>query len=208
MDARDMFQRPVHRCVRFAEVRRRAKSHIFLPDCWDVVHATLWLKVPWDAVDSGQLRCRCGQHALRHDVEKGNSKIDIRRQQVLIVKHREVWDNGELYLGAAVRPINNSACLRRARLRFIHVHDGNLRDIGNCARQGLCRRPQARTQAHAHGIQERAAWSGTRLRYARGVVAASFMELLHGVRPQTAASGASAWVDHAARTARLWSRNP
>ena len=133
--------------MRFAEVRRHAKSHIFLRGCWDVLHAALWLKVPWDAVDSGQLRCRCGQHTQRRDVEKGNSKIDIRRQQVRVVKHREVWDNGELYIGAAVRPTNNSARLRRARLRFIHVHDGNLRGIGNFVRQGLCRRPQARTQA-------------------------------------------------------------
>ena len=167
--------------------------------CWDVVHAALRLKVPWDAVDSDQLRRRCGQHTHRH----GNSKIDIRRQQVLIVKHREVWDNGELYLGAAVRPSNNSARLRRARLRFIHVHDGNLRGIGNCARQGLCSRSQAHTQAHARGVQERAAWSGTRLRYTCDVAKASFMEILHGIRPQRAASCASAWVDNAARTARL-----
>ena len=113
-----MFQRLVHICVRFAEVRRHAKIHICLAGCWDVVHATLRLKVPWDAADTGQLRRRCGQHTHRHDVEKGNSKIDIRRQQVLIVEHREVWDNGELYLGAAVRPLNNSARPRRARLRF------------------------------------------------------------------------------------------
>ena len=200
-----MFQRVVHICVRFAEVLRHAECHMFLPGCWDVVHATLRLKVPWDAADTGQLRRRCGQHTHRHDVEKGNSKIDLRRQQVLIVEHREVWDNGELYLGAAVRPMNNPAPLRRAHLRFIHVHDGNLRGIGNCARQGLCRRPQARTQAHAHGVQERPAWSGTRLRYTFDVIAASFMELLHLIRPQSAASGASAWVDHAARrrTARL-----
>jgi hypothetical protein len=87
------------------------------------------------------------------------------------------------------------------RLRFIH--DGNLRRIRNCARQGLCTRSQARPQAHAHGVQERSAWSCTRLRYACDVIAALFMEFLHVIRPQTAASGASAWVDHAARTARL-----
>ena len=71
----------------------------------------------------------------------------------------------------------------------------NLRGIGNCARQGLCSRSQARTQAHAHGVQERAAWSGTRLRYTWDVVKACFMELSHGIRPQSTASGASAWVD-------------
>ena len=74
-----MFQRPVHICVRIAEELRRAERHIFPTGCcWGVVHATLRLKLPWGALDSGQLRRRCGQHTQRHDVEKGNSKIDIR----------------------------------------------------------------------------------------------------------------------------------
>ena len=176
-----MFQRLVHICVRFAEVPRHAKSHIFLTGCWDVVHATLRLQVPWGAADSGQLRRRCGQHTHRHDVEKGNSKIDIRRQQVLIVEHREVWLGQWLALPRRSGAAPEQFCTPSQGTPSVLFAStmATLMGIGNCARQGLCRRSQARTQAHAHGVQERAAWSGTRLRYTFDVIiAASFMELL------------------------------
>jgi hypothetical protein len=74
MRASDVSQRPVHIWVHIAEELRRAERHIFPTGCcWGVVHATLRLKLPWDALDSGQLRRRCGQHTQRHDVEKGSS---------------------------------------------------------------------------------------------------------------------------------------